>query len=564
MATIISNSPIPGLKISKVGNSRKKKKKGGGLFGFGSKATEEAGSLVRARAATSVLSAGASPALGAAARAALPLGAKIFMGLMLGIAGFGVYSARQAFNHRPVIPAVSPRVFAPRPAPAVASPQAEASPQNLPGDNQGYSSLNMVRTGLPEMQAPPAAPAQAAAAPPPAQPSSPAIPDMSALTQAAKAAKGGNGGSPFDSKIGQLSGAMPSLSGGGPGLSGGVGMPFQKMNPPAFLQKPKPMAMAQTAPSMGMAHGAGFGGVGHAFSQARNAAAYGNAAANSNGAGAAYNSGAQFDSPIGQPATMGSPQGIGSGSGLLGAADASPSTNPNGSGQPSSGGGGGYGNSNYCPGCIPGGSGGGTNVTPWGGLTSIGGYLLMAAGLLVLTASLIAKTPPWGSIIAEWLGSIGAALAAAAVVIGTMIMAQGQTLQGLMFVIGGGLLVWGGINAALNGAQAAAAANANTQVIDTNINDMMSGYQQQINNLNFFANPDPAGALDPTIPGYDPTLGYNPSLIGSDPPADPSLLISPVPSGSIPTYSFGSGSFASPPVSTPSLNLTTGVTVVHV
>ncbi len=454
MATIISNSPVPGLKISKVGNSRKKKKKGGGLLGFGSKAAEEAGSLVRARAATSVLSAGASPAVGAVARAALPLGAKIFMGLMLGIAGFGVYSARQAFNHRPVIPAASPRVFAPRPAPQVASPQAEASPKNLPGDNQGYSSLNMVRTGLPEMQAPPAAPAQAAAAPPPAQPSSPAIPDMSALTQAAKAAKGG---SPFDSKIGQLDSAMPSLSGNGPGLSGGVGMPFQKMNPPAFLQKPKPMAMAQTAPSMGMAHGAGFGGVGHAFSQARNAAAYGNAAANSNGAGAAYNSGAQFDSPIGQPATMGSPQGIGSGSGLLGAADANPSTNPNGSGSPSNGGGGGGGNSYQCsqdpcsPGCPnankctnPNG-GGGTNVTPNQDLINIAQYLLLAATALVLIASIMAKSKtPWVLLAAKWMGYIGAAMAAAVAVIGTVLLTQGQYLQGAMFALGGAALAYGG------------------------------------------------------------------------------------------------------------------------
>ncbi len=533
MATIISNSPIPGLKISKVGSDRKKKKKGGGLFGLGSKTAEEAGSLVRARAATSVLSAGASPALGGAARAALPFGAKIFMSLMLGIAGFGVYSARQAFNHRPVIPVASPRVFAPRPVPQSQPAQAEASPQNLPTDNQGYSSLNMVKSGLPEMQAPPPAPAQAAAAPPPTQPSSPAVPDMSALAQAAKAAKGGNGGSPFDSKVGQLDSAMPSLSGGGPGLSGGVGMPFQKMNPPAFLQKPKPMAMAQTAPSMGMAHGAGFGGVGHAFSQARNAAAYGNAAANSNGAGAAYNSGAQFDSPIGQPATMGSPQGIGSGSGLLGAADASPSTNPNGSGQPSSGGGGGYGNSNYCPGCIPGGSGGGTNVTPWGGLTSIGGYLLMAAGLLVLTASLIAKDPPWGSMIAEWLGSIGAACAAAAVVIGTMIMAQGQTLQGLMFVIGGGLLVWGGINAALNGAAAVPEQQSTTMTID----QQESNFQGQISDMGHsFDNAiSPSGAtyydpnMDPmyqsfdgTVPGAGAAPSVNPGIL----PPVPNITIS--------------------------------------
>jgi hypothetical protein len=448
MATIISTAPIPGLKISKVGNSRKKKKKGGGLFGFGSKAAEEAGSLVRARTASSVLSAGASPAAGAAARAALPFGAKIFMGLMLGIAGFGVYSAKQAFNRRPIIPIASPKVFAPRPAPQAQPAQPAASPQNLPSDNQGYSSLNMVRTGLPEMQAPPAAPAQAAASPPPAQPSSPAIPDMSALTQAAKAAKGGNGGSPFDSKIGQLSGGMPSLSGGGPGLSGGVGMPFKAMKPASFLQKPKPMAMAQTAPSMGMAHGAGFGGVGHAFSQARNAAAYGNAAANSNGAGAAYNSGAQFDSPIGQPATMGSPQGIGSGTGLLGAADANPSTNPNGSGQPSSGGGGGgYGNPNYCPGCIPGGNGGGTNVTKWGSLANFAGILAMTASALLLTeaAMLYFGWPPgWGLAAAHAIGLIAGALGAAVSSIGLYLMTQGQFLLGLMDMAVGGLIMWGG------------------------------------------------------------------------------------------------------------------------
>ncbi len=548
MATIISTAPIPGLKISRVGSSRKinkNKKKGGGLFGFGSKAAEETGSLVRARAATSVLSAGASAA-GGAARAALPFGAKIFMTLMLGIAGFGVYSARQAFNSRPVIPAASPRVFAPRSAPQTQAPQASAAPANLPTDNQGYSSLNMVKGGLPEMQSPAPAPVQAAAAPPPTQPASPAIPDMSALTQAAKAAKGGNGGSPFDSKVGQLDSAMPSLSGGGPGLSGGVGMPFQKMQPAGFLQKPKAMAMAQTAPSMGMAHGAAFGGAGKAFSQARNAAAYGGAAQNSNGAGAAYNSGAQFDSPIGAPATMGAPQGIGSGTGLLGAADANPSTNPNGGGQPSGGGGGGnYGNSNYCPGCIPGGSGGGSNVTPWGGLTTAAGLLLTIAGLMVLTASLLAKsTIPWVLTLAQWLGGIGATLAAAAAVMGMIIMSQGQTLQGLIFTLGGGLLVWGGINALMGaGQEATALANANTQTIDQTINEQMAGFQQQMNNLN---NAFPSEIVsDPSnLATYNPgSLNYNPLLDPLSPanavgPTTPSAVYeTPIASGSSVTVS---------------------------
>ncbi len=469
MATIISNAPIPGLKISKVGSSRKKNKKGGGFFGFGSKAAEDAGSLVRARAATSVLSAGASAA-GGAARAALPFGAKIFMTLMLGIAGFGVYSARQAFNRRPVIPVASPRVFAPRPTPQARPAQASAAPSNLPTDNQGYSSLNMVRGGLPEMQSPAPAPAEAAATPPPTSPASPAIPDMSALAQAAKAAKGGNGGSPFDSKVGQLSSAMPSLSGGGPGLSGGVGMPFQKMKNPGFLQKPKAMAVAQTAPSMGMAHGAGFGGVGKAFNQARNAAAYGAAAQNSNGAGAAYNSGAQFDSPIGQPATMGSPQGIGSGTGLQGAADANPSTNPNGSGQPSpGGGGGGYGNSNYCPGCINGNNNGGSNVTPWGSMAKLAGILMMIASGLLLAASIIlwsGTVQPWLLATAKWLGYIAAGLAAVVAIMGVIILAQGQTFQGLMFTLGGALLAYGGYNVAT-----AASSVASTQAQVNSLNN---------------------------------------------------------------------------------------------
>jgi hypothetical protein len=516
VATIISNAPIPGLKISGVGSSRKKKKKGGGFFGFGSKAAEEAGSLVRARAATSVLSAGAAPALGGAARAALPFGAKVFMTLMLGIAGFGVYSARQAFNRRPMIPAVNPRVFAPRPAPQAPQPQAPAeATSNLPSDNQGYSSLNMVHSGLPEMQAPPPQP-PAAAAPPPAQPASPAVPDLSALAQAAKAAKGGNGGSPFDSKVGQLDSAMPSLSGGGPGLSGGVGMPFQKMQPAGFLQKPKPMAMAQTAPSMGMAHGGGMGGVGKAFNQARNASAYGAAAANSNGAGAAYNSGGQFDSPMGSPATMGSPQGIGAGTGLLGAADTNPSTNPNGSGQPSSGGGGGgYGNPNYCPGCIPGNQNP-SNVTPWGPQASLAGLLTWVALGLLATAAILDLTlyegwwnPAYVQAVmttVHTLAILAAGVGLAIIGLGIDIVTQGQTLQGLMFTGIGAATIYAAHLVGQGAATAASAAQTAAQNGATTLSNTMSNALS--NTGSFFGVGDTVAPVAPPIYGPFPASSY--------------------------------------------------------
>ena len=170
----------------------------------------------------------------------------------------------------------------------------------------------------------------------------------------------------------------------------------------------------------------------------------------------------------------------------------------------------------------------------------------MAAGLLVLTASLIAKSGYWGGILAEVLGSIGAALAAAAVVIGTMIMAQGQTLQGLMFVIGGGLLVWGGINAALNGAQALTgeqgtlahtaqeAANnlQNGGMQVTSFNSETGNLTQTYingNSVSTFTTPLNSITTTPTVAQFN-AIG-NPPVISSA----PSGLISPTPLGPSPS-----------------------------
>lgn len=426
------------MQIAKVGKNRKKRK-GGGLLGLGAQpagARVFAGAVASSGEATAIPATGLSSSLG-------PLGAKIFMGVMIGICGMGVYSARQAFNHRPQIP-TAPQVFERHVAPQAQAHAQAASAANLPTDKPGDSSLNMIKTNLPEMTPPPAPLAQAAAAAPAAAPQGQGGPDISALAQAAQAAKaGGSGGSPFDSKIGQLDSGMPTLSGGGPGLSGGVGMPFKAMKPASFLQKPTAMSMAQATPAMGGAARAGGGGAGRAFSQAVGAARNSQAGANTSGDNASYLASQPFDNGIASPNSIGSPQGIGSGSGLLGNADANPSVNPNNGGSPSSGGGGGYGNPNSCPGCVspiaP------TNVTPWQSEATLAGILLTVASALLLLAAYFTYQNLWGVTIAKWLGGIAATLGGIASLMGVMIALQGQSLQGSLFATAGAITTAAGL-----------------------------------------------------------------------------------------------------------------------
>ncbi|MBI3551533.1 MAG: hypothetical protein HY077_03375 [Elusimicrobia bacterium] len=489
-----TTSEVPEIKLSKVGDDRKRRKGGGvalpGAGGTGSSGFSGAvgGTVARAgaRGAFTML----EGVFGKGMAALLP---KILTVAMVSCLGYGAFAVGQALkaaqNHKPV--AAKPKAFASKPAPEVRSDGGSADLMRTQGTQD---SLRMVGGGLYGDASATQAAAQAAtdakaksdaaSATPPEQPNAPAAPagmDPAAMAAAAAKAAGGGDKDGKDAKkdakgFGAFSSQLGGGSSGGAGLTGfGIG---QKMEGAGKLGGLDRFAIARgetraTSPLGRVVNP----GLGRARRQLGTAAQLSQAATRSRvNETASQNALNAFQSPMGgDSAITGGGAGT-SGAGSGGASGAA-STNPGGGGgggqsNPSLGGGGngmdmcdaifpdgGYINSS-AGGCVcpPGqDSNGGScaavahkNAAPWQGMSDIAKWLLLIAGALLMLAFIIGLLAKSSTVI-PLIGGTWYALAKYMCYL-AMILAGIATLIGISMAIMGGQAQTLGIVYTISGA----------------------------------------------------------------------------------------------------------------
>ena len=94
----------------------------------------------------------------------------------------------------------------------------------------------------------------------------------------------------------------------------------------------------------------------------------------------------------------------------------------------------------------------GENKTPWQKLADLAQMLLAVGGALLGIAHLM-KMTGYGAAYARYLAYLAALCGAAASALGVAVLAYGQTLQGAIYTVSGGLLAYWGYTFSAEGAQ---------------------------------------------------------------------------------------------------------------
>jgi len=216
------------------------------------------------------------------------------------------------------------------------------------------------------------------------------------------------------------------------GFSGGVGSGFQGM--PKFDQRKKMLAMkGSSRPVFSKAQGGKKGQYGKgSLNQAKGVKATQKSYSGTNIDAARSTQDKAWEGATGEEGAAATGAGISDGGGGL---VTSPSLDNAGSG----GGGGGVGTPDepvIPTATTP------EDVSPWKGLPQKAMMLLLLSAIISAIASAVAKIKPWGMIVACILAAVAIGLAVAAMFIGFQLTSSyGQTMLGMIYVIGGGCAI---------------------------------------------------------------------------------------------------------------------------